>query len=159
KLDEKSFGKLWADLAGPDASRSYRALWALRDHGDRAVSLLKARLKPTPDASATLKKLLADLDSKRFAVRKKAGEELERLGSAAEPSLREALKGKLSDEARKRVSELLAALTDGRVLPEELRQLRAVLALEVIGTAEARKLLKSLADGWSSSRQTQEARA
>jgi hypothetical protein len=52
-------------------------------------------------------RLLADLDSDQFTVREQATKELEKLGEAVEPALREALNGKLSAEARRRVQQVL----------------------------------------------------
>lgn len=51
-----------------------------------------------------------------------------------------------------------AALAGAMVLgPEELRMLRAIEELEVIGTAEARKMLETLASGAAGERVTEEA--
>jgi hypothetical protein len=37
---------LWNDLAGADAERAYRAMWALATADGRAVALLQTRLRP-----------------------------------------------------------------------------------------------------------------
>src|SRR5262249_28369861 len=61
---------LWADLAGGDAGKAYRAIHALRASPARAVPFVKAHLRPAaaPDAKR-VEKLIADLDSERFLVR------------------------------------------------------------------------------------------
>ena len=69
-------------------------------------------------------KSLAQLDSNDFAVRKKAAEELERLGFLAAPLLRKARKHKASIEYLKRVDQLLNKLSARASSPETLRRLR-----------------------------------
>src|SRR5262249_11604410 len=102
--------------------------------------------------------LIADLDSDRFAVRQKATEELERLEELAAPALRQALEGKPSLEAGRRIRALLERV---RTIPprESLRGLRAIETLECIGTPDAQQVLKSLAQGTPEARLTQEAKA
>src|SRR5262249_45444557 len=86
---------LWADLAGVDAARAYRSLWAMADAPAQAMPFLRARLRPvaalTPDQQKQVDQWLRDLDHDRYAVREKASEELERLAEAAVPSLRRTL--------------------------------------------------------------------
>jgi hypothetical protein len=53
---------------------------------------------------------IADLADDRFPVRQNASRELEKLGAAAKPLLREALKGNLLLEPRRRIEVLLAKL-------------------------------------------------
>jgi hypothetical protein len=55
-------------------------------------------------------KWLRDLDDESFEARETASRGLENLGIAAKPLLREALKGRPSVEARRRVEQLLAKL-------------------------------------------------
>ena len=56
----------------------------------------------------TVKELhrFAELDSEKFDVRRRAANELRRLGECAESRLRAALKDQLPLEARKRIEEL-----------------------------------------------------
>ncbi len=74
---------------------------------EQAVALLKERLSAAaePDPQR-IPRLIADLDSNRFAVRQRAWEELKKLGQQAEPALQAVLKGLSSLEMRRRV-ELL----------------------------------------------------
>jgi hypothetical protein len=127
--------------------------------GARAVEFLRKRLRPVATVEPVqLSRLLTDLDSGKFATRASAFRELQRLGSQAEPALRQARQGKLTPEARRRIEALLAS--PGLVRsPETLRQLRAIKVLEVIGSREARQVLRALAAGAPAARETEDARA
>jgi WD40 repeat protein len=151
---------LWADLAGGDSARAYRALWALALSPDRAVPLLAERLRPAGAADVRrIRRLCTDLDSDEFAVRSRAQKELEKLGAEAVPTLREVLAGGPSFEVRKRLESLLVHASAGNLTAEELRQVRALAVLERAGTPEARKVLAALAGGRADARLTREAKA
>lgn len=78
----------------------------------------------------------------------------------AAPPLREALKANLPLEDKRRLELLLDKLEDASLAPETLRQVRAVEALEGLGTAEARAVLQGLVEkGAPEARLTQEAAA
>ena len=89
-----------------------------------SVPLLKETVRPVrrPDARQ-LSRLIADLGSRRFAVRVKAEQDLERLGDAVDPTLRAALADSPSLEVRRRLEQLRERLA--RWTPERLRALRA----------------------------------
>ncbi len=148
----KDLDHLWSDLADGDASRAYRAVWALTA-APGAVDFLKAHLKPASGAEAKeIRRLIADLDSDDFEARERASKDLAGTGQAARDGLLNALAGKPSPEAERRIRELLRAL---RLHPrppsdEELRQPRAVEVLERGGTAEGRQVLETLAAGGES---------
>jgi hypothetical protein len=128
----------WSVLADEDAPAAYRAVIALARSPDRSVDFLKRRLRPVEAADRQrVTSLLAALDSSDFAERENAARELERLGFTAEPALREALTAKPSLEVRRRVEQVLAKLEG----TPTLRVVRAVEALERIGTPEARLVL------------------
>jgi WD40 repeat protein len=153
---------LWKDLAAENASRAHRALWDLVDNPGRATPFLKARLRPVAPADPhQVARLLADLESKRYAVRRRATQELANLQELAEPALRKALQGRPSLEVQRRVERLLAKLASLRWNPtsKRLRLLRALEVLEHIGTPGARQVLKTLAGGAPASPLTQEAKA
>jgi hypothetical protein len=154
------FDRLWADLAGDDTAKARVAVGSLVAAADQAVPLLKDRLRPAAAVPAErLRKLLADLDSEAFAVREAARKELHDLGDLAEQALRKALEGNPSLETRKRIEALLDVSPLPARSPEVLRRLRAIQALEQIGTPAARQLLQHLAEGAPSARETREARA
>lgn len=162
RLEAKELDALWIDLADADAAKAWRAVWRLSDAPQDALAFLRGRVKPYPTAPAeTTGKLLVDLDSDSFEVREAAAKRLKELGLQAEPALRATLEAKPSLEQRKRIEPLLAALTDKpeKLSPEDLRQMRALIVLEYIGTSEARRILEDMAQGPQSARLTRQAQS
>ena len=160
KLGADGLANAWADLAGADAPRAFRARWALALAPEEALPLLTERLRPARTADAKqLRRWLADLDADQFEVREKAQTALEELGEPAEPALREALANKPTPEVRRRVQAVLDGLRGPVTRPEALRSLRALAALESIATPAARQLLKELAAGSPEARLTREAKS
>jgi WD40 repeat protein len=158
-LQAREIASLWADLADADAAKAWRAVWRLSDAPNDALAFLRGHMKPYryPTVSADeMRKLLADLDNDSFKVRDAAAKRLNELSFQAEPALRAALNAKPSLEQRRRIEELLAAAPPPPT-PEELRQLRALIVLERIGTPEARRLLEEVAKGPPSARLTRQA--
>ncbi|HKB40175.1 MAG TPA: PQQ-binding-like beta-propeller repeat protein, partial [Gemmataceae bacterium] len=158
----KEVQALWSDLAGTDASRAYRAILTLSSAPAQAMPFLKARLRPvpvlTPPQQERLRKLVHDLDDRRFPIREKASRELTALGPAAVPALRQALDDRPSLEARRRLEQLLETLSGMTLSAEQLQALRAVAVLEHINTPEARRLLEALAGGLTTARLTEDAK-
>jgi hypothetical protein len=152
--------RLWAELASEDASAAYRAIVALASAGDAAVRKLGDRLRPVVGVDAArLSRLVADLDDERFAVRQQATRELETLGELAEGALRQAIEKPASVETRRRAEQILERLAKAPLPAETLRGLRAIEALERIGTDKAREMLRRLAGGAPEARLTREAKA
>jgi hypothetical protein len=150
--------RLWADLAGEDAARAYRAVWRLRlMPGGRVEAYLADRLRPAaaPDAAA-LGQLLRDLDDRGFDRRERAEAELAKLGAAAEPALRQALRRDPGLEPRRRLERLIRSVPPPDAA--ERQAIRAVEVLEARGSAAARRLLETLARGADGARITVEAR-
>lgn len=146
----------WRLLEG-DAEQAYRAAWELAASPREAVAFLGKVLRPLEALpAARLKDFLERLASEDFETRQKAGEELEAFGRGAAPALRKALEKEQPLEVRRRVERLLRGWEKST---EVLRQRRAVLALEQMGTPEARALLRKLAGGASGADLTEEARA
>lgn len=105
-----------------------------------------------------VKRLVADLDSERFVVRDRAEKELAQLGDRAKSALEQALSRGPDLEVRQRITRLLARCAETAVpAPDQLRLLRAVEVLEGIGSAEARRILATLAGGAEGARLTREA--
>jgi hypothetical protein len=147
--------ELWADLRAPDGARAWRAICTLAASSE-GVRYLGRQLPPAPlprDEARTAR-LLKALDGDDFPAREAAAQELAGLGEAAEPSLRRALEGKPSAEARRRVGRLLDGLSG-----ERLRKGRALEALELSRLAEARQVLEGLGKGDPEAWRTREAKA
>jgi RNA polymerase sigma factor (sigma-70 family) len=145
----------WRDLGGVDAAKAYTAVLALASDREGAVAFLTDRLRPAMAADAVrFARLVAGLDSDRFEERAKAKEELAKLGPGAEPLVRKALERPPSPEVRKALQELLGRLEAG-----QMRDLRAVEALEKLATPAAKELLQALSRGEPGARLTREAQA
>src|SRR5262249_29248586 len=136
------------------------ALGRLVSSPEQAVSFLGKQLRAgkAPDATR-VERLIRDLDDEQLAVRAQATKELEALGDLAAPALKEALAGKPSGEAKRRLGALLGRLNEASLPAETVRQIRAVEALESIGNPEARRLLDKFAAGPPETHLTQEAKA
>jgi hypothetical protein len=160
KLLAEDLESLWAELAGADAAKAYRAVWTLAAAPQQVLPLLQKHLQPAAaiDGQRTAR-LIADLESDEFTTREKATAELVKLGRVAVPALRKVLTSQPSLETRRRVEQILTKLKEGAPPPEQLRALRAVEVLEHTGTAEARRLLATLAKGAPEAQLTQEAKA
>lgn len=151
ELDDSRFKALWAALAGEDAAEAYRTIWTLAASPRQALPFLRDRLREraktlAPPDPAQIAKLIADLDSNRFAVRERATKDLERMGSVVEPAVRAMLRNPPSPEARWRGERTLVGIQQAVPTPDRVQAARAIEALEQIGGAEARIALESLKD-------------
>ena len=157
-LDPSQLKSCLADLAGPSAARALLAIRCLRQWAKESVPLLAQQMKPVPPPDTKhVSRLIADLDSNRFAVRVHAAKELDQLGGAVEPCVRKILAQKPSLEVTRRIEQLLKQIT--QLSPESLQLIRAVAVLEYIGSPEAKQLLEKLATGAEGARLTKEAKA
>jgi WD40 repeat protein len=144
ELSEGDLTAAWRDLASADAAVAFRALVRLADAPASAVPLLRRELLREDDRER-IERLVAGLDAAAFADRERATRELAALGEVARPFLVKGVRAGASLEAQTRVEKLLAAIADPFATPAGLRQLRAVEALERIGSADARRVLDRLA--------------
>jgi WD40 repeat protein len=159
--DHRRLEALWADLAGTDAARAGRAVWALAAAPRQAVPFLEQNLRPAaldPALERRARELLAQLDADDFKARERAVAALQKMGDTVSPFLRGALPGRPSAEARQRLERLVAGLGSAGLSADELRAVRAVEALEHAGRPEARRLVEKLAGGAPEARLTQEAK-
>ncbi len=155
--DRERLAGWWDHLAGKDAARAHRAVWSLAAGKDEAVKELAERIRPVPEVDRKqVARLIADLDHKAFPTREEAEAELKQMGELAAPLLREELTKSPTLEARRRLEELLR--TPVPWTAERLRGERATRVLELVGTAEARKLLRELAGGAAGARLTRGAK-
>jgi hypothetical protein len=151
---------LWTDLVGEDAGKAGQSVLKLAAAPRQAAAFLGERLKPAAAIDRQkLDRCLADLESDRFAVRQDAIANLLKAGEQAVPALQKVLAAQPALETRLRVEELLDKLTGGTLTAEQLRLVRAVEALEKMGTPDARGVLRALAGGAPGALPTREARA
>jgi WD40 repeat protein len=160
ELPAAAVDTLWSDLASVDAAKALRSVHALVGAPRQAVTFLGAHLKPAERVDPQkLAGWISDLDSDKFAVRQEAVTNLLKVGEQAVPALRQVLASSPPLETRKRTEELVDRLTGGTRTAEQLRLIRAVEALERIGTPEARQVLRALAQGAPGALPTREAQA
>jgi WD40 repeat protein len=133
----------WLKLSSDSSGESYRAIRALASVPEKAVPFLERCLQGTDNKTRAILKLIADLESRQFAVRERATKELFDLGPQVRSHLETALEGKLSLEARRRIEDILDRLPK-QALPQLVRDLRALEALERIGTPAAQAVLQRL---------------
>src|SRR5262249_54112297 len=87
KAGAKELEQGWADLAA-EPIRAYRGIWTLSTAAEGSVKLLGEKLAPVKVDLPRIRKLVADLDARRFPVREAALKELRQMGYDAEPELR-----------------------------------------------------------------------
>lgn len=140
----------WEDLGSRDRAKAGAAIQKFVARGDSAVAFLAGKLKPkktTVDAER-IAKLIRDLDDNKYRTRESAHKELARIGPAAVPFLREALKKKPSPEVRARAGAILAELdVQAKDSPAVLRRWRAFGVLGQIGSQRALAVLKTVQAG------------
>jgi WD40 repeat protein len=146
------------DLLGSDnAVIARHAVTMLASDLGPVAAALAPRIKPAPAVNATdFERRIEQLDSRNYAERERAQQDLERAAEQAELSLRSAYARATDVEQRRRLDRLLEKLDRRVPSSDELWQLRAVAVLEQRGDAESRALLRKLAAG-ASSRLTTEA--
>jgi len=157
ELSARQLDERWSTLADPDPVRAYDALLDLVHAPAASVPFLDRALHAAPAVeTATVIKLIAELDSPRFNIREKATSELEKLTDLSEPFLRKALAGSSSLEMRRRLEKLLkqAQVPAGA----RLRELRALEVLENIASTSVRQVLHRLAQGNPHARLTRQTR-
>jgi hypothetical protein len=156
-LSASELKTLYRDLGSEDAGRAYQAGWRLAAAPREAVPYVGGKLQAIPpEVSPQVARLVADLNSARFRVRHAATRELEKLGEAAEPALRQGLSAKVALEGRQRLERILHKLDSS---PERLRLLRALEVLEHIATREAHQVIRKLAQGAPQAWRTRQAKA
>jgi WD domain, G-beta repeat len=146
--DRDDLHQLFDELKCPDANRAYPAIWKLVNQGSRAVELIRREVKLQPPAAAwnaELTKLINDLDSDSFGARETATKLLIDKGPSIVPLLHQRLASKLSPESAARIKGVIERFD--RLAPDDLRACRCVAVLEHIGSDEAVRTLRLLANG------------
>ncbi len=160
ELSSEKLKLYWADLAGEDAAKAYRAIGALSEAPRQTTAYFQERLRPTPSPDPRrIDKLITDLDSRQFMVREEAAKELEKLGELANTVLEQALRSRPTPEVRRRVERLLETIAGPVTFPDRLQALRAIEVLEHMATPEAKQILASLSRGAAAAQLTLEANA
>lgn len=137
----------WKALAD-QPNVAHGVVWELAANPKEALALLKAKLKPAPVIDeATVKQLVKDLGDANFRKRENATVELLKLNVISAPILREALKAGPPLETQRRIEKLLAVVDTNIPPADVLRDMRAIQALETIGSDEALTLLTELTKG------------
>jgi hypothetical protein len=146
--DSVSLESAWSALAAREAGESFRSEGRFLSAPADTVRYFAEQVKP-PEVldPRRAQQLLADLESDDFAVREAASHTLEGLDEQATPYLESTLKSTESAEVCKRVSSILERRGGAAIPSEQLRQVRAVAVLELIGDDESKSLLKKWADG------------
>jgi WD40 repeat protein len=148
KLEPFPFTQLWDQLAAVEASIGQPALWEIVASAEVGVALLDRKVAELLVDPLAIDRWLLELSSESYAVRTKATSELERKGIWMEDRLRESLKAADNLEAERRIQRMLEKLRGRLPLNQErLRMRRILMALEQLGSDEAVKLLRDLAQG------------
>jgi hypothetical protein len=137
----RSPGDAWTRLASRDAKVGLGAIDSLAAD-PAAVEYLRDRFQPA-DAELVAR-LIADLDDEDFATRDAAEKKLAALRERAEKALFEAVTTSPSAEVRGRADRLLKPISGPHSIAR-LRAIRAVEALERIGTPASKTLLSEWA--------------
>lgn len=142
----------WAQLEAPKAEVSVPAVRALAAAGDKGTEVIARGAKELVETRGRIKELIADLGSAQFSTREAASRDLLALGVRALPAVTAATKSD-EPEVRDRAAEVLKKLNGrGQTVPahgiagDDLRMVRAVHALELIGTKAAKELLAVIAE-------------
>lgn len=161
--EDEDMERWWHALAQADAGEAYRAAWLLAEQKNRAVAFLDGRIAPTPRSEIDGKlvsRLIHELDDDSFDVRDRATHELQRIGPAVLAQLKQRLEGDLDTELKFRLTRIVSAIESPtrRFAGEPLRRLRAIGVLERVGTTPAGDVLKRLAQGEPTARESIDAR-
>jgi hypothetical protein len=156
-LPERELEARWNDLAAKEPLIVEYAQACLISVGPQAVALVRERVRE-PHADPKHLAIVADLGSEDFEKRKKAFQELETLGTEADPALRQTLTRNPDAEVRRRLEQLLEKLDQTELARERLRDERLLEVLGHINTQEARQVLETFAKGPADSALTQQAK-
>ncbi len=149
---EELFDEHWQMLSDFDSKLGQTAVWALVRQGEDAVAMFQQRLQPQTLPvidEEELATLLSELEDDHYDIRERAMDKLAELGDAAMPHFKTVLQETPSLELRSRVTRLMREQEESlyEIDADELVILRAIQALEQIGTEPARQLLEHLATG------------
>jgi WD40 repeat protein len=157
---DSELAEAWDHLEDPDPGRGYACMATLASAPERAVPLLRAKLRPASvPTDADLDRVVGQLSAEAFADREKASAELESFGLNAVAGIKVRVPRVKSPEVRQRLNRFLGLYDGPDLSPYQVRCTRGVAVLEVISTPDAAALLAKLAKGPTNEPLTQEARA
>jgi len=157
-LAEDALKELWKQLGDPKTEAAFAALAKLAGDPKAAVALFRQHLAPALGTDdATLDRIVEELDSKQFETRRKASDDLDRLGDTAIAGVKRRLAKAQSLELRRRLELFLTKWDRDEPTAERLREIRALQLVEELATPEALALLRDLARGNTNARRTDEA--
>jgi hypothetical protein len=143
----------WEGLARSSDFEGFKFIPVLAAGGERTVTLIKTAAKALDSQRADIERWVRELDSFDFDVRANASAKLTRVGLDANAALTAAAESR-SLEVRRRAQLILDGFhRTGETVPVtglvggELKRVRAVAALERIGTPAAKSLLAEWAKG------------
>jgi RNA polymerase sigma factor (sigma-70 family) len=157
-LIEREGSQLWKRLGHPKTGPAFQALAQLACDPKAAIALIRHHLRPAKGVDdAILDGIVADLDHKKFKVRHKASQKLDRLGETVLAGVKKRLAQAESLELRLRLQAFLNKHDRAEPTAKRLQEIRAVQLLEELGTPEALALLRELSHGNGNAQLTQEA--
>lgn len=159
RLSARKLEELWITLAEESVPAAYLAMRTLAATPADAVPFLRDRLLAYRWDVRKINEWINSLDDDRFAVREEASRMLECAGAEVETVLRKVLAAKPTLETARRIEVLLERLETPSLPLGRLRALRALEVLERVDTADAHKVLRALASGYSDTWPAREARA
>jgi hypothetical protein len=154
RLSPAQMERLWKDLGSADAATAYTALTALQESPEEAVAFVGRHVRSVPAAAADrVRQLIRKLESARFAEREASEKELKVAAAQFRTTLKKAAKEPPTLEVRRRLEAVLSAAP--APLPfESLRTLRSIHLLERIGSVEAQRELRTVAEGAAEAQET-----
>lgn len=160
--EQISLETCWQRLAESNAVAAHEAIWTIAAASDEAAALLKKRLTPAIARQVNrdrLKQLIVQLDSDVFQRREDAQTEIGGMGKEVVDDLRKALVSKQTAEVTSRLQNLIRSLESQSIQypSESVRRMRAVQALERVGTTRAVEALQKLAAGDPAAPETESA--
>jgi WD40 repeat protein len=159
KLQTEQLETLWQDLTVDNDFRLQRVFASFRAAPADTAAFLGKKLNPVGEAEKTrIKALLNNLDADEPKTREKAMENLQELAAAFEPLLAGVARDHEPGEVRNRVRFILRQQREKAVPQKLLVQIRALIVLEQLGTAQARQALEKMANGAAGARVTEEAK-
>ncbi len=150
ELKPEEFDKFWDAFVTDAPAESRNSLHRLVQNPETAMKLLSAKFTaPAPKPiDVDLPAVIRKFDAPAFADRQAAIKKVKELGPRAAPALQDAIRTTESVEVRARAEEMLEQMKAGpktHGAGPDLRAVRAIEALERIGTPAAKKLL----EGWT----------